>query len=332
MRFIQQLSPDTVRLLQKIYHKSRHHRVRQRAQCILLSYQGYTTKELAHIFNVDRITIYNWFNHWESHRFVGLYDRKGMGRNQTFNPEQKEQIKAWVKRYPKNLNKVIALIKREFGLDTSRSTVKRILKSLKMTWRRIRRKVKGVPDPELYQERKEALEVLLEEDEQGVIDLWYYDESGFCLVPYIPYAWQEQGETISIESGASKRLNVCGFMNKRNELEAYTIEGAVDSDVVIHFFNVFCSTLQGPTVVVVDNASIHMSEAFQEAIAQWEKQGLWIFYLPGYSPELNLIEILWRFMKYEWIEFWAYANFACLIQYVEGVIKGFGGKYKIHFG
>ena len=206
------------------------------------------------------------------------------------------------------------------------------LKSLKMTWRRIRCKVKGVPDPELYQERKEALEVLLEEDEQGVIDLWYYDESGFCLVPYIPYAWQEQGETISIESGASKRLNVCGFMNQRNELEAYTIEGAVDSDVVIHFFNVFCSTLQGPTVVVVDNASIHMSEAFQEAIPQWEKQGLWIFYLPGYSPELNLIEILWRFMKYEWIEFWAYANFACLIQYVEGVIKGFGGKYKIHFG
>jgi transposase len=169
MRFIQQLSPDTVRLLQKIYQKSRHHRVRQRAQCILLSYQGYTTKELAHIFNVDRITIYNWFNHWESHRFVGLYDRKGMGRNQTFNPEQKEQIKAWVKRYPKNLNKVIALIKREFGLDTSRSTVKRILKSLKMTWRRIRRKVKGVPDPELYQERKEALEVLLEEDEKALL-------------------------------------------------------------------------------------------------------------------------------------------------------------------
>ena len=78
-------------------------------------------------------------------------------------------------------------------------------------------------------------------------------------------------------------------MNKRNELEAYTIEGSVDSDVVIHFFNAFCRTLQGPTVVVVDNASIHTSEAFQGAIPQWEKQGLWIFYLPAYSPELNLI-------------------------------------------
>jgi DDE superfamily endonuclease len=118
------------------------------------------------------------------------------------------------------------------------------------------------PDPDIYQERKEALEILIEEDKEGVIDLRYYDESGFCLVPYIPYAWQEQGETISIESGHSKRINVCGLMNTRNELEAYTIEGSVDSEVVIRFFNEFCDTIQGPTVVVVDNASIHTSEAF----------------------------------------------------------------------
>ena len=80
--------------------------------------------------------------------------------------------------------------------------------------------------------------------------------------------------------------------------------------------------MQGPTVVVMDNASIHTSEAFQEEILKWEKQGLSIFYLPEYSPELNLIEILWRFMKYEWIEFWAYTSFAHLVQYVEEVIKG----------
>ena len=121
-------------------------------------------------------------------------------------------------------------------------------------------------------------------------------------------------------------------MNKRHELEAYTIEGSVDSAVVMHVFHEFCKTRQGPTVVVVDNASIHTSEAFQEAIPQWEKKGLSIFYLPEYSPELNLIEILWRFMKYEWIEFWAYTDFAHLIQYVEGVIKDFGDKYKINFG
>jgi hypothetical protein len=78
--------------------------------------------------------------------------------------------------------------------------------------------VNGEPDPVVYQERKEALEKLIEEDRDGIVDLRYYDESGFCLVPYIPYAWQEQDETMEIESGRSKRLNVLGFMNKRNEL------------------------------------------------------------------------------------------------------------------
>ena len=79
---------------------------------------------------------------------------------------------------------------------------------MKLTWRRIRRKVKDQPDPEDYQRKREALDILTAEDQEGIIDLRYFDESGFCLVPYIPYAWQEQGETIAIESGHSKRLNV----------------------------------------------------------------------------------------------------------------------------
>src|SRR5688572_23696356 len=120
----------------------------------------------------------------------------------------------------------------------------------------------------------EALDILIEEDKQGIIDLRYFDESGFCLVPYVPYAWQESGETLSIESTPSKRLNVLGFMNKRHELEAYTFEGSIDSEVVIRCMDEFCTILQGPTVVVLDNASIHTSEAFQDQLSRWEKQGL----------------------------------------------------------
>lgn len=213
----------------------------------------------------------------------------------------------------------------------SKQTIKRVLKSFEVSWRRIRKKVKHRPDPETYQEQREALETLIEEDREGIIDLRYFDDSGFCFVPYIPYAWQEKGDTIAIESMPSTRLHVLGFMNKRHELDAYTFEGTVDSAVVIGCFDQFCEAMQGPTVVVMDNASIHTSEAFQEEIPTWEKKGLSIFYLPAYSPELNLIEILWRFMKYEWIEFWAYTSFAHLVQYVEEVIKNFGEKYKINF-
>jgi transposase len=331
MRYIQGLGNETSKLLQRVYKESQHHQVRQRAQCILLSYQGHTTKELAHIFQVDRITIYNWFNAWDLHHFAGLYDKKGKGRRPIFDSDQKEQIREWSKIHPKNLNKILSLVNEHFGIESSKQTIKRILKSFQFSWRRIRKKVKSEPDPKVYQERKEALAKLIEEDKQGIIDLRYFDESGFCLIPYVPYAWQEKGEIIAIASGHSQRLNVLGFMNKHNDLEAYCFECSVTSEVVVGCFDDFCKNLQAPTVVVVDNASIHKSECFQNKLPEWERKGLLVFYLPEYSPELNLIEILWRFIKYEWIEFSAYNSWSDLVNYVEGVIKNFGDKYKINF-
>jgi hypothetical protein len=43
-----------------------------------------------------------------------------------------------------------------------------------------------------------------------------YDESGFCMTPCVPYAWQEKGKMLTAESVKSKRLNIAGFINKYN--------------------------------------------------------------------------------------------------------------------
>lgn len=333
MRFIEGLPSETISLLRRIYRESQRHRVRARAHCILLSSQGYTTTQLMEIFQVDRVTIYNWVNAWESRGVAGLYDHKGKGRKPKLNPKQKEQIKAWAEAFPKNLGKICALSQEVFGISVSRDTVKRVLKSLRFSWRRIRRKVRGDPAPEVYHAKFQELEELKRQAEQGDIDLRYFDESGFCLVPYVPYAWQEQGKTIEIETSKSKRLSVVGFLNTNNELDAYTFEGTITSEVVIACTDEFCKTRESThkTVVVIDNASIHTSEAVEEKIAQWEAKGLTLFYLPKYSPELNLIEVLWRFMKYEWIEFSAYLSWQHLVEYVENVIRNYGKKYKINF-
>jgi transposase len=101
------------------------------------------------------------------------------------------------------------------------------------------------------------------------------------------------------------------------------------------------------TVVVLDNAPIHTSKAFQKKIAEWRQKKLEIFWLPTYSPQLNLIETLWRFMKYEWIEVEgrsgfptmpnrlvekeAYFSWKNLVEYVEKILKDYGTKYTINF-
>src|SRR5262245_52247084 len=92
MRFIENVSQETISMLQRIYKQSKHHRVRQRAHCLLLSLQSLTTTKLVKIFQMDRITIYHWFDAWEGQRLAGLYDKAKQGRPQKCTPEQKEQI------------------------------------------------------------------------------------------------------------------------------------------------------------------------------------------------------------------------------------------------
>jgi len=76
---------------------------------------------------------------------------------------------------------------------------------------------------------------------------------------------------------------------------------------------------------------MHRSEKFLENIEKREAKGLHLYCLPGYSPELNLIEILRRFIKYRRLPFSAYLSFKNLVKEVEDVLKNVGTKYQIIF-
>ena len=93
--------------------------------------------------------------------------------------------------------------------------------------------------------------------------MWYFDVSGFCLTPSIPYAWQPLGSVIEIPTSThNRRLNVLGFLTRHNDLFPYIIEGRVDTDVVIECFEQFSQQLKKRSYVFLDNASIHKSYAF----------------------------------------------------------------------
>lgn len=159
----------------------------------------------------------------------------------------------------------------------------------------------------------------------------YFDEVGFSLDPCIPYAWQKVGETIELPTAKGKRLNVLGFFTTENALTSFCVEHTLTTEVVIACVDRFSETITQKTVVIIDNAPIHTSHAFQKKIPEWKKKGLQFKFLPAYSPELNLIEILWRFIKYRWIPFSAYLNFNTLVAAVEDILVHVGSKYKIDF-
>jgi transposase len=331
MIFLREINPLSLKLLERIYRQSRHHQVRQRAHCLILASLGVKTPELMKIFQVGRQTLYNWFKRWEIDGIVGLYNKPGQGCKPTFNPQQKDQIRAWIKEEPRQLKQVVQKVRESWGITVSSKTIQRILKMLRMSWHRMRRGVGGEPNPQEYQEKKQQLEELKQLEDEGKIDLYYLDETGFCLVSSVPYGWQDIGEYLAIRSRRSRRLNVLGILKRNNHFHAYVSEQSINTDVVIACIDTFFPTVDKPTVIVVDCSSIHTSDGVQDKFEEWRERGLTIFELPSYSPELNLIEILWRFIKYEWLDIDAYRSWDILVSSVEKILKEFGSNYVINF-
>lgn len=172
---------------------------------------------------------------------------------------------------------------------------------------------------------------MISEDQDKVIDLFYFDVSGFCLIPEIPYAWQHKDNPIEIPSVRSKRLNVLGFLNMRNNFTAYVFESSVTTDVVAACFDDFSDMIKRRSIVIIDNAPTHCSDAFLEKELEWQEKGLFIYKLPSYSPELNKIEMLWKYIKYYWMPFEAYISFEKLRESLDNIICNIGEKYVINF-
>ena len=312
-----QVSYETQGLLQRMYRQSRHHQVRQRAHCVWLYSQGLGVSELLTVFPVQQKTIYNWLNAWQERGCAGLYNRPGQGSKPKLNEAQKAQVKQWVAASPRQLKPVLKRIKETWDIEVSRDTLKRVLKAFRMSWRRLRRVPAKRPASAEYERKRSALEVLKRLDADDVIKLYYLDETGFTLVPPVPYAWQSVGETLGLPSQKSKRLNVLGFMHRQQGLESYVSAQSVTSDVVAACIEAFFPEVEQPTVIVMDQASIHTGQQVKERRQAWAQRGLYLFDLPPYSPELNLIEIAWRFMKYEWIDIEAYESWQTLRKHVE---------------
>lgn len=195
----------------------------------------------------------------------------------------------------------------------------------------MRKSFKSFRDPDAFDRCKRELEALKKQEDKGNLDLYYFDEAGFALNPSVPYAWQPAHNIIEIPASKSGQINVLGVMNRHNELHPYLFDQSVHTGVVIGCFDDFCQRITKKTGVVVDNASVHRSDEFEDRIPYWKKQGLIIKYLSAYSPELNLIEILWRRITYRWLPFSAYNGISALSSALENVLRSVGSEYQITF-
>lgn len=192
-------------------------------------------------------------------------------------------------------------------------------------------KPKGKPDAELYEVRKEALSLLEEQARTGRIDLYYADETRVSQEGYVPYGWQFAEEQVAIEVCKGKAINCFGLLSRTNKFIYRTSEKNINADFVIQTLDALSLNISKFTVVVLDNARIHTARKVKQLLKIWQQRGLFLFYLPPYSPHLNIIERLWKEMKQAWIKPADYQSADDLFYAVNRICAAVGKSLFINF-
>jgi transposase len=196
---------------------------------------------------------------------------------------------------PATLKEAQAQIKEVVGLERSLTQVSAFLKENKI----VRRKVKQIPakaDVKAQESFKtETLEPLIEQTQQKKLHLFFVDAAHFVWRPFLGYLYTLVVRYVKSASGR-KRYNVLGALNAvTKELVTITNHAYINSSSVCELLEElhqqFCDL---PIVLIMDNARYQRCRLVMDKAHSLDIR---IVFLPPYSPNLNLIERLWKFLK-----------------------------------
>lgn len=218
-----------------------------------------------------------------------------------------------------------------FGEGSEREHVQGFFIRIGARYRRIRKRPKGKPSPQLYAYKTEKLQELECQAKAGLIDLYFGDESHICTEGYVPYGWQFRGEDVFIPSQRGDRLNIFGMIDRNNRYDGFSTSESITADKAADFLDRLSFRIKKDTFVVLDNASIHRGKLFKELRPIWEKRGLYLFFLPPYSPHLNIAETLWRILKGKWLRPADYVSTESLLYATNRALAAVGSELYINF-
>jgi transposase len=195
----------------------------------------------------------------------------------------------------------------------------------------LRQRVKGQENPEVATLKREILSELERLSEQQQIDLYNADEVAVCLEPCVPYGWQFGDEQVAMPSSQGRGVNCFALLMRKNRAVIKTTGESITAGFIFEQFEQLWLALRRLTVVVVDKAGVHRARVIKERIEVWQQRGLFLFYLPRYSPHLNIVETLWRKLKYEWQTPSEYETRETLSYGVRQALKAVGANLFIRF-
>ena len=145
--------------------------------------------------------------------------------------------------------------------------------------------------------KTQSLEPLIEQAQQHQIHLFFVDAAHFVLLPFLGYLYSLTVRYVKSASGR-KRFNVLGALNAiSHELITISNHAYINAGSVCELLEKLHQLYPDlPIVLVLDNARYQKCTLVLEKAQSLHIQ---LIFLPPYSPNLNLIERLWKFVKKE---------------------------------
>lgn len=206
-----------------------------------------------------------------------------------------DAVKAHLTRNPPStIKQACAEIAEITGVERKETQMRHYLKSLGLSYR----KVAGIPakaDIQAQQAfKEEQLEPRLEEAKAGKRDVYFVDAAHFVLGAFLGFLWSFTRVFVKTPSGR-QRFNVLGALNAiTHEIITVTNTTYITATEVGELLEQLATNATKPVTIVLDNARYQRCALVTQLA---EDLGIELLFLPAYSPNLNLIERLWKFAK-----------------------------------
>lgn len=216
---------------------------------------------------------------------------------------------------PATVKEAQAEIEKLTGLKRGETQVRNFLLKLGLRCRKVGMvPAKADPDEQAAY-LQQVMEPRLAEAQAGKRAAFFADAAHFVLAPFLGFLWSFARVFIKAPAGR-QRFNVLGALNAvTHELVTVTNATYINAESVCELLRKLAALNLGmPITLFLDNAR-YQKCALVTALAA--SLNIELCYLPAYSPNLNLIERLWKFVKKQCLYSKYYADFAAFTAAIE---------------
>jgi transposase len=266
-----------------------------RIKAILYLNEGMPYEEVATLLMLDDSTVREYKKRYDKLGIGGLIEDNYVAKQAAKLSEQQElELKEYLdKNLYANAKKVAEYVKTTYGIKYSVRGMTALLRRLGFVYKKTKQ-VPGKVDSEKQQAFIEEYEKI--KAEKGEDDVIYFMDASHPQHNSLPaYGWILKGKTKELKTNTGrKRLNLHGALNLEDLEVVVREDKTINYESTIAMFNQLeRKHPKGEIHLIIDNASYYKKKEVQ-IYAMYSR--IVLHFLPAYSPNLNIIERLWRLM------------------------------------